>query len=105
MKKQPKHPGPVIVEQDLVDRIFDYLLEQCPQIRNMQETELEKTKLAVRDEFGSSVTYVRTSYKSRRSEITRQILTLFNGRNTTEIARRLQISRTTVYRIIKQEGR
>lgn len=105
MTKHPNYPGPVIVEQDLVDRIFEYLLEQCPQIRNMQEAELERTKLAVRDEFGSSIAYVRTSHKTRRAEITRQILTLFNGRNTTEIARRLQISRTTVYRIIKQEGR
>ena len=105
MKKQPKHPGPVITDPDLVDRIFEYLLDQFPQMRTTPDADLQKTKLALRDEFGSDKAYIRSGTQTRRAETTRQILALFNGRNATEIARKLQISRATVYRKIKQEGR
>jgi len=34
----------------------------------------------------------------------RKVLALFNGRNAREVARKLGISRTSVYRYLKQPG-
>jgi Mor family transcriptional regulator len=46
---------------------------------------------------------------SRRSQTERdrmvaEVMVLFNGRNAAEVARRLNISRASVYRIIKTPG-
>ena len=94
-------PLPDLFEDpDLVDRIFDYIVEMFPE---MSARELSGAKAAVRAEFAGSETYLR----KRRSASAQaaEVLALFNGRNASEIARRLRISRASVYRYIKQAGR
>ena len=84
-------------DRDLVDRIFDYVLEQLPEMA----PRAEEVKAAIRVEFQGEETYVRGR---ARGELARQVLSIFNGRNAREVARRLNIGRSTVYRIIKQAG-
>ena len=92
-------------EPDLVDRIFDYILSDPSLANALKNLNGNKTdpvdalKSAVRAEFSGETVYV-----AARREISGQVLALFNGRNATEVARRLQVSRATVYRHIKQAG-
>ncbi len=86
---------------DLVDRLFDYLTELKPGLL-ADERELAAMKLAVRSEFGAAHCYIRQRDTGRR--LVCQVLSLFNGRNATEVARTLGISRATVYRMLKQPG-
>lgn len=87
-------------EPDLVDRIFDYILAEFPQI----SASVQKHKAAVRAEFKGEECYIAGKPATARQQQVSQVLALFNGRNASEVARRLQISRRTVYRIIKQPG-
>lgn len=110
-KSVDPHPaltGMLASESDLVDRIFDYLLDVVPALSSDAE-KLAEAKAAVRDEFGGVDTYIRSGRSQARTEqshrTARDVMSLFNGRNATEIARRLGIGRTTVYRIIKTSGR
>ncbi|HZX83181.1 MAG TPA: hypothetical protein VFF19_06420 [Reyranella sp.] len=89
------------IDPDLVDRIFEYLLEEFPQIAGPG---LAKAKRAVRDEFRGEEVYIAARGPSDRHELAVSVLSLFNGRNAREVARRLGIGRTTVWRIIKQAG-
>ncbi|QOR55735.1 MAG: bacterial regulatory Fis family protein [Phage 65_10] len=82
---------------DLVDRIFNLLKPP------MTEKELDQAKAALREEFGGQPGVFKRSTAERKS-LARQILARFNGRNATELARELQISRATVYRWLKQPG-
>lgn len=88
-------------DPDLVDRIFEYLLAEFPQLAGPQ---LEVAKTAVRDEFRGEDVYIAARPMTERRRQAQEILALFNGRNATEVARRLRISRSTVYRVIKQPG-
>ena len=92
-------------DPDLVDRIFEYVLEMLPELGSRTE----EVKEAVRLEFGGAEAYVRSEVVRRRQErsaaLATEVLSLFNGRNATEVARRLNISRATVYRMLKQPGR
>lgn len=100
----------VAEEPDLVDRIFDYILADPVLALALQKIEqrseadggLRKIKAAVREEFAGTACYIQGR---PREVVTAQVLALFNGRNASEVARRLQISRATVYRAIKQPGR
>jgi len=111
MSKQdptPKLTAAITAEPDLVDRIFDYLLEVAPEFSAHLES-VDAAKRAVRNEFGGSEVYVRSgASRDVRTDASREtaqkVLQLFNGRNATEVARRLQISRATVYRAIKTAG-
>ena len=93
-------------EPDLVDRIFDYILSDPALAKAMLAMQsrhadpVGELKSAVRAEFSGE----RVSISSRTS-IARQVLALFDGRNASEVARRLNISRATVYRHIKQPGK
>ncbi len=91
-----------LIEQDpdLVDRIFDYLLEEFPQIRE----KAAELKASVRSEFQGEECYIREQSVTERQLKVQQVLALFNGRNALEVARRLNIGRATVYRIVKQAG-
>lgn len=92
-------PPPIApAEPDLVDRIFDYLVELSPEIA----ARVDEVKQAVRDDFSGATLYIKR--RRPRHELAVQVLSLFNGRNASEVARRLHISRATVYRIIKQPG-
>ncbi|RZI94376.1 MAG: HTH domain-containing protein, partial [Rubrivivax sp.] len=86
----------------LVDRIFDYVVELCPEIKADRVAEL---KQAARAEFSGERCYINERSPTDRQQLVAEVLALFNGRNATEIARRLSISRSTVYRYIKQAGK
>ena len=97
-------------DPDLIDRIFDYLLSDGglkSALEKMSSQPLqqaiEQAKTAVRAEFGGVKTYVSKRKASAEKELKmREVLRLFNGRNATEVGRRLRISSRTVYRYIKQ---
>jgi Mor family transcriptional regulator len=102
----PRSPTPQLdallaQEPDFVDRIFEYLLCEFPQIAGPR---LDEAKRGVREQFGAREVYVRSAASAEREALAKAVLALFNGRNATEVARRLQISRATVYRMIKQPG-
>ena len=96
----PKLTALIQAEPDLVDRIFDYIMAELPQIA----ASVQKHKAAVRAEFKGEECYIASRPPTARQHTTAQVLALFNGRNATEVARRLQISRATVYRVLKQPG-
>jgi transcriptional regulator of acetoin/glycerol metabolism len=89
------------IDPDLVDRIFDYLLSEFPQIAGGS---IDKAKRAVRAEFAGERPYLAARGSVERQALAQDVLRLFNGRNATEVARRLGISRPTVYRYLKQAG-
>lgn len=87
---------------DLVDRIFEYLTS-CPALLQA-DADIDAVKARIRQELGGDSHYVRRR-GPQQSDHAPSILALFNGRNATEVARRLGISRATVYRVLKQAGR
>lgn len=91
----------ISAEPDLVDRIFDFLIALHPEIAPVAP----ETKKKVRSEFKGEQYYCAGRSPVERYETVQQVLHLFNGRNATEVARRLHISRATVYRVLKQPGR
>ena len=98
--KTPDLAALIAAEPDLVDRIFDYILAEFPQI----SASVQKHKAAVRAEFKGEECYIAGKPATARQQQASQVLALFNGRNATEVARRLQIGRSTVYRVLKQSG-
>lgn len=88
-------------EPDLVDRIFEYLLAEFPQLAGDADR-VEKAQAAVRAEFAGEEVYIQ---KRSSKDIAAEVLRMFNGRNATEVARRLRIHRATVYRYLKQAGK
>lgn len=100
-KKPTPHIQPEILrDPDLVDRIFDYILAELPDLRER----VDALKADVRAEFKGEECYIPSIAATDRQARVQQVLALFNGRNASEVARRLQISPATVYRIIKQPG-
>jgi Mor family transcriptional regulator len=95
-------------EPDLVDRIFEYIFQDpaLAQAFTQQAGEgkdaVEKLKEEVRGEFEGEMCYIAGRPASKRQETAAKVLSLFNGRNASEVARKLNIGRTTVYRILKQ---
>jgi len=92
------YPG--LGSPDLVDAIFDYIVAEFPEIRE-RAAEL---RAATREEFRGIETYIPQRSAADRKKLMDDVLRLFNGRNATEVARRLNISRATVYRYIKTSG-
>lgn len=97
-------------DPDLVDRIFDYIFQDpaLAKALNAQAEQgsatVDKLKIAVRSEFKGEECYIAGRPATQRQETVSKVLALFNGRNASEIARKLNISRRTVYRILKQPG-
>ena len=92
--KQKRNP-------DLVDRIIEYVSK----LPNAVHSDPQSLELVLRREFGGQhEAYVRSAAEMQQRLRVRDVMMLFNGRNATEVARKLQISRATVYRIIKQPG-
>lgn len=87
-------------EKDLVDRIFEHLKGSLPA---WPEKELEQAKAAIREEFGGQTGVFKRS-PSEKARIKEMVLSQFNGRNASELAREFNIGRTTVYRLLKQPG-
>lgn len=96
----PELQNLISAEPDLVDRIFEYLLTEVPGLA----IQAEKLKHAVREEFKGDSYYIAGRPETVRQHQVAQVLALFNGRNATEVARRLGIGRATVYRILKQSA-
>lgn len=94
----------VAAEPDLVDRIFDYILAEIPQMAANPPERVHQLKAAVRAEFKGEECYIASRPATARQEMVAQVLALFNGRNASEVARRLHISRASVYRVLKQPG-
>lgn len=100
----PALTGLLADDPDIVDRIFAFLAEIQPEMFG-PGADLAKAKRAVRDEFGGFEAYVRSSKRDRSRALAAEVLRHFNGRNASEVARVLHISRATVYRCIKQPGK
>lgn len=92
----------IFTDPDLVDRIFEYLLAEFPHIAGDRFLD---AKRAVRDEFKGQKVWVAARPATERQRLVDEVLSMFDGRNATEVARRLDISRPTVYRMLKQAGR
>lgn len=92
----------VFADEDVVDRIFDYVRGMLPP--DLDAAEIDQMKREVRRELGGAVWYIRQPVHPRDEARARAqaVLALFNGQNATEVARVLGIGRATVYRIIKQ---
>jgi hypothetical protein len=99
-----RHTAPVlplpIADPDIVDRMFELLAED-PALQKMDPQVLAQVKAQLRREFRGEV---RQTSPQDRADPVHKVLSLFNGRNATEIARHLRISRASVYRYIKQAG-
>ena len=102
---------PCAPEPDLVDRIFDYILADPALANSMGPTAADrhkavlKLKPKVRAEFRGEECYIAGRPATARQEVVVGVLQLFNGRNASEVARKLNVSRATVYRYLKQPGR
>jgi Mor family transcriptional regulator len=102
----PKLDAIIAGNPDMVDRIFEYLLTEVPEIlAHVAGDRLELAKQAVRDEFAGQETYIPVRPAGSSEQLAFEVLSLFNGRNATEVARQLDISRATVYRKLKQARR
>jgi Mor family transcriptional regulator len=104
-KAAKRHQHHVLSERfadpDLVDRVFEYCLALIPELAGRRAEVTD----ALRAEFGGmDKVYIRSGRSQRQAEIAQQVLALFDGRNATEVARQLDISRPTVYRILKRAG-
>lgn len=104
-KPQSQTPVPHVLSErfsdaDLVDRIFGLLLELRPDISEFAR----EMKDEIRREWGGQKHYVRGNRDAEFARKTAEVLRLFNGRNATEVARKVGISRTDVYRYLKQPG-
>ncbi len=126
---QPMATADAVVDGDLLDRVFDRVcslssvvteaLLKSPDLAREVRVDPELLEVVVqyviatidaerphvRAEFGGERGWIRKSSPVDRAQLERDILTLFNGRNASEVARRLGIGRATVYRIIRQPGR
>jgi Mor family transcriptional regulator len=103
MSKKPteQRHGDLFSDPDLVDRIFDYIVAQLPELAGRAS----EVKGAVRAEFAGEKAWVAKRSSSERQQLAHKVLAIFNGRNATEVCRQLKISRATVYRLLKQQGR
>lgn len=98
----PKLNALIAANPDLVDRIFEYIVQEVPGIAPPR---LAQLKIDIRAEFAGEDHYIAKRPLTERQALVAQVLALFNGRNASELARTLQISRATVYRVLKQPGR
>jgi len=94
-------PSETATDMDLVDRIFDYLEGQLP--RDLQAAgQLGQLRTQMRAEFAGARSYIPSVARHQRGQRIEAVLRLYNGRNAMQIAQQLQMSRASVYRIIKQ---
>lgn len=86
---------------DLIDAIFEFIVLEFPEMRERALV----LKESARKEFAGIETYIPRRSQAERDQMVRDVMSSFNGRNATEVARRLNISRASVYRIIKTDGK
>jgi len=92
-------PSTEPTDSDFVDRVFDYLRAEFP---SLSARRLARARDALRAEFAGGRAYVASRTPTERQALVQEVLSKFNGRNATEVARRLGIGRATVYRHLKQ---
>jgi Mor family transcriptional regulator len=85
---------------DLLDAIFEFIVDECPELAGRAD----ELKAIARRDFSGIETYIPRRSKEERDRVVREVMSAFNGRNATEVGRRLGISRASVYRIIKTSG-
>lgn len=87
-------------QRDLVTAMFDLLEETHPDVikphRDVLEADVRHYMKGAR---GTIMDKPDSETRARR------VLALFNGRNAREVARKLGIGKTSVYRYIKQAGK
>lgn len=83
---------------DLVTAIFDVLIETNPELAEIRE----EGEAAVRKRLSGMRGTVQA--KPNSDAMATRVLSLFNGRNAREVARKLGIGKTSVYRYLKQAG-
>ena len=88
-KRKPSAPvghqlPPMFADPDLVDRIFEKIVEQFPELEAGRIDELKRT---TREEFRGAEYYIPTRSPTDRQQLVEEVLRMFNGRNATEIAR------------------
>lgn len=88
---------------DLVDRMFEYLVELLPELRG-SPAKVESIQQQLRSEFAGQDAYIPARSSLDKAEERRRVMQLWDGRNATAVARALGISRATVYRHLKQPG-
>ena len=93
----PKLAALIQAEPDLVDRIFDYIMAELPEIA----ASVQKHKDAVRAEFGGQRHYIATRPPTVRRQTVANIRAQFNGVNIKDVATATGVSRRTVYRAIQ----
>lgn len=102
----PPPPGAPELTQDdadLVDVVFDYCWKALQATADAEAAaDPAEIKAAIRQEFGGIETYIRR--RESRTLLANKVLSMFNGRNPTQVARELNISRATVYRLLKQSA-
>jgi DNA-binding NarL/FixJ family response regulator len=86
---------------DLIERMVAYLIAIAPNLASKRKA----ITADMRKEFGGQRWYVHSRQPTERQQRIADILSHFNGRNASEVARKLKVSRATVYRYIKQPGR
>lgn len=86
---------------DLLERFVDQLYETVPELAVADRARVEAFVERLRREFGGGEIYIRKRVTPARRE---RALELFNGRNASEVARELGVSRATVYRLLKTPG-
>lgn len=87
-------------DPDLIDSIFGFIAIEFPEMRDR----VDELKQMARREFAGIETYIPRRPKAERDRVVQEVMRLFDGRNAKEVARRLNISRASVYRIIKAPG-
>ncbi|WP_343740456.1 helix-turn-helix domain-containing protein [Delftia tsuruhatensis] len=90
-------------KSDLVDRVFEYLVELVPEIRSSQ-VDLAHAEAQIRREFAGQTAYIPARSANEKVRERHRVLQLWDGNNVKEIARTLGISRATVYRHLRQPG-
>lgn len=86
-------------QRDLVTAMFDLLEETHPEVIKPHRMDLEAD---IRHYMkGARGTVLEKPDSETRAK---RVLSLFNGRNAREVARKLGIGRASVYRYLKQAG-
>lgn len=95
-----------LTDPDFVDRVWQYMLTTWPQrLADIPPDEVDFLKQHIRREEHGVRFYVTLANTAAREREARRILSLFNGRNASEVARQVGCSRAKVYRVLKQAGR
>ena len=100
-RRQAVVTAAILDDPDLIDKIFEFIAIQFPELGDRAG---EMKRLA-RKEFAGIETYIPRRSQAERDRIAREVMAAFDGSNATAVGRRLGISRSSVYRIIKTDSK